>query len=210
MPPVDLSRLFDTYNRQYWRGRLPKYRVIRRATLPHRLGSCSNVTRTILIHRQSPDDEALTLLHEMAHIGPTRGFNHGPIFQRKLRRLVRLGAPPALLDDVERFDGTELRNLLAKAAAAGRPLREMSLRDAVLSDLEGWAEEDYRHRWPTIRRVLAAQYQASPAQFDRVAPWAEIEWQRLRREAYREARHPKEFEAIIATGHMSINLKERP
>lgn len=49
------------------------------------------------------EDLELVLLHEMAHIG-SAGAAHGPQFRRKLRRLLRLGAPARLLDDLERYD----------------------------------------------------------------------------------------------------------
>jgi hypothetical protein len=187
--PHSLNWLFDAYNRQYWGGRLPKYRVIRRAALK-KLGVCRDATRTILIRRpQSSDAEALTLLHEMCHIGPERGFMHGPIFQRKVRRLVRLGAPPALLQDLEQYDGTFVTRWLESQEAARQPVDEIPFRDAVQSDLEELAER--RVRWATVRRTLVHAYQTTPAEFDRRAPWAEAEWRRHRHEGVKRRRQAR-------------------
>ena len=62
----EASRLFDELNRRYWRGRLPRYRVIRRALLPRFLGTCSDKTQTILVDSSLAGEMLrLTLLHEM-------------------------------------------------------------------------------------------------------------------------------------------------
>jgi len=62
----------------------------------------------------------LTMLHEMCHIGSGAGWVHGPLFRRKVRRLVRLGVP-GLVEDIERYDGTadELDALLSSRVRAG-------------------------------------------------------------------------------------------
>ena len=93
MKAREAQRLFDELNKRYWRGRLPRYRVIRRAALGDRaMGLCNNKTRTILL-LQSLDGEKLrlTLLHEMCHIGKASEYPHGPQFLKKLHRLARLG-----------------------------------------------------------------------------------------------------------------------
>jgi hypothetical protein len=76
------NRLFDELNRKYWRGRLPRYRVIERASLrANCLGQCDNARRTILLApHPSPEALRLTLLHEMCHIGTGPGYDHGPRF----------------------------------------------------------------------------------------------------------------------------------
>jgi hypothetical protein len=104
------SALFDELNKRYWRGRLPKYRVIRRAVLRGDvLGQCDNRRRTILLRSDVTEEQLrLTLLHEMCHIGTGRGYDHGPSFLRKLHRLVRLGETGLLAEDIEHYDGTEV------------------------------------------------------------------------------------------------------
>ena len=82
--------LFDELNRRYWRGRLPYYRVIRRDLAKKEIrGKCNNESQTILLEKTLEDDEIrATLLHEMCHIGNGPGYDHGPRFLRKLRRLL--------------------------------------------------------------------------------------------------------------------------
>ena len=136
-----VTLLFDDLNRRYWRGRLPKYRVIR-LDLSHNklLGYCNNQRRTIILHKhQTGEDLRLTLLHEMCHIGNARGLDHGATFQRKVRRLVNLGEPK-LIEDAERCDGTAIARYVASRA---RPIDEISFRDAVTTDIDSLAMEEY-------------------------------------------------------------------
>ena len=53
----------------------------------------------MLDHTLTGEALELVLLHEMAHIGSTAAA-HGPRFRQEVRRLVRLGAPARLLDDL--------------------------------------------------------------------------------------------------------------
>ncbi len=179
---TEANRVFDEFNRRYWRGRLPKYRVIRRAqVLGRALGRCYNLTQTILLRKDlSDEDVRLTLLHEMCHIGPdVRGDVHGPRFRRKLHRLVRLGEPK-MLEDIERYDGTATEREIARLKAEGKlggP--EIPWRSDVWSHLDAFALERPFLRWATVRRVLAGEYRMTPAHFQRRAPWAEREWRQL-------------------------------
>jgi hypothetical protein len=179
---TEASRLFDELNRRYWRGRLPRYRIIQRSTLSGgALGQCRDGTRTILIApHASVDALRATLLHEMCHIGTGPGLAHGPRFVRKLRRLVKLGESP-LLEDVERYDGTDSRRAIEETEAAlGKKLPEMPFAAALESDLEAAAfSGQWRRRWSTIAAVLAPTYQMTVPQFRRAAPWAERTWREL-------------------------------
>jgi len=97
------SCLFDEFNARYSHGRLPRYHVLR-GHHDGGLGWCVDATRTIMLdHTLTGEALELVLLDEMAHIGSAAAA-HGPQFRRKLRRLLRLGAPPRLLDDLERYD----------------------------------------------------------------------------------------------------------
>ncbi len=193
---TEANRLFDELNRKYWRGKLPKYRVIRRAVLFGRcLGLCSNDSRTILLRRDLEGEALrLTLLHEMCHIGPESGYDHGPRFLRKLRRLARLGEPK-LLDDIERYDGTAIERMIAQRTADGRLVPEIPFRSAVSSDLDSLAMERPFLRWTTVRRVLAREYNISPARFQYLAPWAEREWRQVSGDYRSMRRAEKEFRA---------------
>jgi hypothetical protein len=72
----------------------------------------------------------------MAHIGSGPGTDHRPRFQRKLRRLLRLGASARFLDDVECYDGTVVERYLEARRAAGTPVEETPFNVAIRSDLE--------------------------------------------------------------------------
>ena len=178
----EASRLFDELNRRYWRGRLPRYRVIRRALLPRFLGTCSDETQTILVDSSLAGEMLrLTLLHEMCHIGTDKGYSHGPVFLRKLRRIERLGEPK-LLSEVEQYDGTDAARRIAAARAAGTLGGEMSFREAVWSDLDGLAFSGRAlPRWRTVRRRLSETYGVAPSDVDRLG--ARKEWLRLCRYA---------------------------
>src|SRR3989442_4411022 len=85
---TELQLLFDQYNRQYFGGKLPRYRVMVSKNLP-RDGNCDNKRRLILINSS---DQSRTLLHEMCHIG---AGGHGKRVLSKLRRLASLGSTDA-------------------------------------------------------------------------------------------------------------------
>ena len=147
------SQLFDELNRKYWRGRLPRYRVVERASLPD-LGQCDNARRTILLGpHPSPEAFRLTLLHEMCHIGTGPGSDHGPRFLRKVRRLVRLGETKLVEEDIEHYDGTAVERFLEARRAAGETVGEEPFRVTMRSDLESMALSFPTRRWVTIERL---------------------------------------------------------
>lgn len=94
-----LSRLFARYNRKYWRGRLPSYRVVPAALPGSILGQCHSRKRLIEIDvRKHSTDAQLrgTFLHEMAHAGVgarSNGLGHGVPFFGQVERLLQKGAP---------------------------------------------------------------------------------------------------------------------
>src|SRR5262245_26836139 len=125
------SREFDLLNRVYWRGRLPRYRVIQRKALCNAVGWCNEKTRIILLAPHATQEALrLTLLHEMCHIGTGSGWDHGPKFRRKMQRLVRLGEKE-LATDIERYDGTEIQKFIEEHGIT----EEMPFRDALKSDI---------------------------------------------------------------------------
>jgi hypothetical protein len=87
-----LNGLFDQLNVTFFRGRLPEYRVRRKATPAHMPGCsgwCDQSRRVIHIFADGPLEETRkVLLHEMCHHG---AVGHGKRFQRKLERLAALG-----------------------------------------------------------------------------------------------------------------------
>lgn len=194
------SQLFDELNRKYWRGQLPRYRVIERASLPaDRLGQCDNARRTILLApHPSPEALRLTLLHEMCHIGTGPGSDHGPRFLRKLRRLVQLGETKLVEEDIEHYDGTAVERFLEARRAAGETVGEEPFRATISSALESMALSVPTRRWVTIERFLAKQYEVTPAQLQRACPWAKQEWRRLSAQIREEIRLRQTFEARTA------------
>lgn len=192
------NRLFDELNRKYWRGRLPRYRVIERASLRANCrGQCNNARRTILLApHPSPEALRLTLLHEMCHIGTGAGYDHGQRFLRKLRRLVRLGEAALVEEDIEHYDGTVVKRAIEGARAAGHLGPEIPFRDALRSDIESLAlDNELRVRWPRVARFLAEQYHMTVSQMRRAAPWAERVWREHMAFARMERRLREQFEA---------------
>jgi hypothetical protein len=91
---------FARYNRRYWQGRLPAYRLVI-ATMSDAMGLCDSTQKviTIDVERHKSDREVRsTVLHEMAHaaadIRGSRG--HDPKFFAQLEKLLQMGAPIAI------------------------------------------------------------------------------------------------------------------
>jgi hypothetical protein len=91
-----LRDLFERYNQIYWRGALPRYRVVETKLSQARcVGRCDWRKRTIEIDTDEHNSDRgvrATLLHEMAHAA-ARGGGHGEKFFAQLDRLMRSGAP---------------------------------------------------------------------------------------------------------------------
>ncbi len=93
-----LQSLFDRYNRIYWRGKLPRFRLEIATLDRHIMGQCFHSSRTIkidLAEHKSDRELRGTLLHEMAHAGdfPRQYRGHGLRFFAQIERLLRKGAP---------------------------------------------------------------------------------------------------------------------
>ena len=80
----DLTEMFKRFNRAYFAGRKPRYRVLRRQL---RSDGYSDATRRLILIRRGLDGDELAaiLLHEMCHIGCP---GHGPRFRDRVRRLI--------------------------------------------------------------------------------------------------------------------------
>ena len=96
-----------------------------------------------------------------------------------------------LLDDLEHYDGTAFDRV-----ARDRGIPDIPLRTAVESDLDSLAMDRPRLRWKTVRRLLAEEYQVTPAVFQRCAPWAQKEWRRLSKEI-RDIAHAKKVAGLL-------------
>ena len=91
-----LRRLFERYNRIYWRGKLSGYRVVMvDLSANHAIGYCNRREKRIEIdidQHTSDHEVRATLLHEMAHAA-AREPGHSVRFFYQMERLIRLGAP---------------------------------------------------------------------------------------------------------------------
>ena len=87
-----LTRLFGDLNQQFFRGRLPAYRIqFARFEIPGKCGERDTARRMIRLSRRLQDDPAgwrQAMLHEMCHIGAPW---HGRRFQAKLAKLAAAG-----------------------------------------------------------------------------------------------------------------------
>lgn len=87
------QKLFDDYNRRYFSGRLPAYRILLSDQFGNGLhGLCRKRQREIhLGTRLSGNDLKSVLLHEMAHAAAPNG--HGSQWLAEMSRLAQMGAP---------------------------------------------------------------------------------------------------------------------
>ena len=96
-----LKHLFERYNRIYWHGKLPDYRVVAGAFADNTLGECQSSEHVITIDvAKHKTDRRLraTVLHEMAHAAADRhgSQGHDLKFFAQLEELLQLGAPVAV------------------------------------------------------------------------------------------------------------------
>jgi len=89
---MQTASLYAQLNREFFRDRLPVYRVrFRQFDRPGQEGECKPTARTILLAtplKGDPQKLRQVLLHEMCHIGSP---GHGLRFQAKLARLAANG-----------------------------------------------------------------------------------------------------------------------
>ena len=105
MTQKELQKLFDRYNRKYWRAQLPRYTVVI-STRWHG-GYCAKRLRVVFIHPDIAADgrrAKRTLLHEMSHAAAPSG--HGKLWKAEMRRLKRQGAP-ILETDITEYESSE-------------------------------------------------------------------------------------------------------
>ena len=101
-PRQRLCRLFDRYNRLYWREKLSDCDVTC-VHLKSSMGRYDPLTRTIMIdiakHRSARELRS-TLLHEMCHAAAHQrgGQGHGEKFFEQLEHLLRKKAPISIAD----------------------------------------------------------------------------------------------------------------
>jgi len=123
-----LTRLYGYYNRKYWSGRLPAYRVeIADLTKEGAVGLCNYRHRIVQIDTAKHRSDRVirsTLLHEMAHVATSRNRGHGEKFWEQLERLLRKGALVEVgfseAPDLHVLEGAIPRRFRLCRAAAGK------------------------------------------------------------------------------------------
>jgi hypothetical protein len=131
----DLTEMFARFNRDYFGGRKPRYRVLRQ---PWRGGYCDIERRRILLPLGMEGDElAAVLLHEMCHIGCPY---HGRRFQERMRRLIPL-VSASVAAGIELYLG----------------MRGETLRETISSRLHSIAVEYPATPWKWVRRVIGPE-----------------------------------------------------
>jgi predicted SprT family Zn-dependent metalloprotease len=102
-----LQELYDDFNLEFFRGRLPTVLVGYSKHCKQKGAFGLTLFRDGMKHAShiviNPDLEdwgqvaQQTVLHEMCHVRLTRSHNHGPRFQKELKRLIKAGAFDSLL-----------------------------------------------------------------------------------------------------------------
>lgn len=95
-----LQGMFERYNRKYWKGQLPAYRLAI-SVMPDAVGRCNWRRKVITINveaHKSDREIRSTVLHEMAHAAAfARGSRgHDPKFFAQVEKLLRVRAPIAI------------------------------------------------------------------------------------------------------------------
>lgn len=153
------TQLFHDLNKQFFGGRLPRYRV----TLSSSAlldGECLSGQRLIRL-RRGPADRPLReiLLHEMCHIGTGNG--HGEKFLARLRGLAAQGEAWA----TDEADG------YAAHLTWNGAMAELKERLEIF-----WVDRRPRPRFATVLRREARLLRLRPGELRRAAPWLPAAW----------------------------------
>jgi len=138
-----LERLFSRYNRLYWNGRLPHYRVVSKG-LDGSYGLCEWRRRIIsvdVLAHKSDRELRSTVLHEMSHAAAAmRGSRgHDPKFFSQLEMLLRKGAPLTLtINDPEAGNVRLFHNLVPSRFPLLKRKME-HVQDKRNKEIEKWA-----------------------------------------------------------------------
>ena len=160
-PP--LKPLFNEFNRKFFDGKLPFYRVIR-ASLPGAMsGDCNWLSRTIRISSSlNGEDLRRTLLHEMCHHNRA-GRHDGKRFLTNLRRLADMG---------ERWAEDEIQACRKQSRPLISLIREM---------IQDEAQSEPNLPWKEVKKRIAYESALTLLELSKRAPWARRLWERERR-----------------------------
>ena len=90
-----LHRLFEYYNRRFWQGELPAFKIVL-GPLDSARGQWNPKKRVITINAErhkNDRDVRSTLLHEMCHAADPQSLGHDDKFFAQLEKLLERGAP---------------------------------------------------------------------------------------------------------------------
>lgn len=165
---TQVQALFDALNKQFFRGRLPRYRVKLLDSIPPH-GQCVTERRLILLRPMEPEQLRQLLLHEMCHIGAS---GHGPRFQARLQAVADQGEECAR------------RELEAIRASPPWNLEMANLR----SKLDEIASLSPRWRFHQLLQWTAMGLGMSPPEVRKKVPWLKAGWRKAQSQA-EEAKH---------------------
>jgi hypothetical protein len=158
-----LGRLFERYNRRYWRGRLPDY-VISITPMEH-WGQCFRDRHQISIDidRHGSDREIRsTLLHEMAHAAAT-GPPHGYQFWAQVERLLRERAP----FKISFAEAPDLA-LVGDAVPRRFPLARKAMKELENKRQKRYANQEFDGEFEIDEEYIAGRFEDAAAA---LLPW---------------------------------------
>jgi hypothetical protein len=158
-----LTQLYNELNRQFFNGRLPRYRVTFYKAMTKQ-GWCISERRLIRLSPSLPDAQIRkVLLHEMCHIGTP---DHGKRFQAKLARLAALG---------EAWANDEIRMYADNPAIPWQAEVKQQIQDILIDQPDACF-------WPAIRSI-AYDLGITPGELLHRAPWVRATWKKARAES---------------------------
>ncbi len=164
------TQLYHDLNRQFFNGKLPRFRVVLCCLYGSLHGECLPERRLIRLDRSlDPETMRRTLLHEMCHIG---SLGHGTRFQNKLLQLATQGEKWAR-DEAEPYRSNP---------GLGTALRDLR---QTLDDVAG---QGPRPSFPALVRRLSKDWGRRPKDLLRMAPWLKAAWRKACKEADEECR----------------------
>ncbi len=174
------EEVFDDFNRTYFGGRLPSFRVIRVESSVHgrhgtlaAVAQCEPRKRLIrLSDTLSGESLHQILLHEMCHIETSNrpGYDHGKAFRSKLRQLQRQGEDWAR-DEIEYYKLAEIELGFRKRLRSKVAKEIVDIVDNLLicNDLDV--------SWVKIRHYLSNELGLNAKDFPSRFPWVKEYWQ---------------------------------
>jgi hypothetical protein len=126
-----LHRLFDKYNKRFFKCQLIGWRAGFTAEQPGEFGYCNPEIKQISIRIESHTSDRqvrATLVHEMAHA--TSSLDHDDLWRMEMERLKKAGAPTEALDFLVPYKARSIVTSFMDYAKDGASWRE------ALNDLD--------------------------------------------------------------------------